>query len=124
MFGNIEGLCTSTQSAKFTCAGTKVVYNASVCVFYLRHAPVLPTLTSSLSLLFRSSSSIPPSPANRIWGTIGPQRMFEDGQTYSALRWFWLIGVRCPFAFLPFIRKLTLLFLFDSPSPSSSSGSV
>ncbi|BGP17729.1 hypothetical protein JCM10213_005310 [Rhodosporidiobolus nylandii] len=57
MFGNIKGLCTSNQSAHFTCAGTKVVYNASV-----------------------------------IWGTIGPQRMFVDGQTYSALRHFWWIG--------------------------------
>ncbi|GAA5888550.1 hypothetical protein JCM6882_008993 [Rhodosporidiobolus microsporus] len=57
MFGNIEGLCTSGQPGRFTCAGTKVVYNASV-----------------------------------IWGTIGPQRMFNPGQTYHGLVHFWWIG--------------------------------
>ncbi|GAA6016258.1 hypothetical protein JCM10207_000448 [Rhodosporidiobolus poonsookiae] len=57
MQGHIENLCHSDNSARFTCAGTKVVYNASV-----------------------------------IWGTIGPQRMFEHGQIYNGLLHFFWIG--------------------------------
>ncbi|KAL8286132.1 hypothetical protein RQP46_004620 [Phenoliferia psychrophenolica] len=60
MLGNIEDLCSSTNTQRFTCAGTKVVYNASV-----------------------------------IWGTIGPQRMFQSGQTYNGLMHFFWIGPVC-----------------------------
>jgi hypothetical protein len=31
--------------------------------------------------------------ASIIWGTIGPQRMFQSGQTYNGLVYFFLIGV-------------------------------
>ncbi|GAA5902112.1 hypothetical protein JCM8208_002479 [Rhodotorula glutinis] len=57
MMGHIKDLCSPTNPDRFTCNGTRVVYNASV-----------------------------------IWGTIGPQRMFERGQTYSALLHFFWIG--------------------------------
>ncbi|KAK6905031.1 OPT family small oligopeptide transporter [Kwoniella mangroviensis CBS 8507] len=57
MIGHIEDLCSPTNKNRFTCAGAKVVYNASI-----------------------------------IWGTIGPQRMFQSGQTYNALMYFFLIG--------------------------------
>ncbi|RAH72932.1 OPT superfamily oligopeptide transporter [Aspergillus aculeatinus CBS 121060] len=57
MMGNITGLCDPKNSQKFTCAGAKVMYNASL-----------------------------------IWGTIGPQRMFQSGQVYNALMYFFLIG--------------------------------
>ncbi|KAF8917594.1 OPT oligopeptide transporter [Mucidula mucida] len=57
MLGNIENLCATDNTARFTCAGTRVVYNASL-----------------------------------IWGTIGPQRLFQMGQTYSQIMWFFLIG--------------------------------
>lgn len=30
MLGNIEELCSPTNKNRFTCAGTKVVYNASI----------------------------------------------------------------------------------------------
>lgn len=56
--GHIEGLCNPNNSARFICAGAKVIYNASI-----------------------------------IWGTIGPQRMFQHGQVYSAIMYFFLIGV-------------------------------
>lgn len=59
MIGNIENLCDPDNTQRFTCAGSKVVYNASV-----------------------------------IWGTIGPQRMFQSGQVYNGLMYFFLIGVR------------------------------
>lgn len=59
--GNITGLCDPKNSQKFTCAGAKVMYNASL-----------------------------------IWGTIGPQRMFQSGQVYNALMYFFLIGVSPP----------------------------
>ncbi|KAH8736353.1 OPT oligopeptide transporter protein-domain-containing protein [Ilyonectria robusta] len=57
MIGNIENLCDPDNTQRFTCAGSKVVYNASV-----------------------------------IWGTIGPQRMFQSGQVYNGLMYFFLIG--------------------------------
>jgi hypothetical protein len=31
--------------------------------------------------------------ASLIWGTIGPQRMFQSGQVYNGLMYFFLIGV-------------------------------
>lgn len=31
--------------------------------------------------------------ASLIWGTIGPQRMFQSGQVYNGLVYFFLIGV-------------------------------
>jgi hypothetical protein len=31
--------------------------------------------------------------ASLIWGTIGPQRMFQSGQVYNGLDYFFLIGV-------------------------------
>lgn len=34
--------------------------------------------------------------ASVIWGAIGPRRMFGPGALYSALQWFWLIGVLGP----------------------------
>ncbi|KAJ7362691.1 OPT oligopeptide transporter [Mycena albidolilacea] len=57
MLGNIENLCSTKNTDRFTCNGTRVVYNASL-----------------------------------IWGTIGPQRMFQSGQTYSQIMYFFLIG--------------------------------
>ncbi|KAH8664211.1 small oligopeptide transporter-like protein [Xylariales sp. PMI_506] len=57
MLGHIPNLCSSKNTQRFTCAGTKVVYNASL-----------------------------------IWGTIGPQRMFQSGQVYNAIMYFFLIG--------------------------------
>ena len=61
MFNNIENLCDPHNTQRFTCAGSKVVYNASI-----------------------------------IWGTIGPQRMFQQGQVYSGLMYFFILGVSCP----------------------------
>lgn len=61
MFSNIKDLCDPHNSQRFTCAGSKVVYNASI-----------------------------------IWGTIGPQRMFQHGQVYSGLMYFFILGVSCP----------------------------
>lgn len=58
MIGNIKDLCSPKNSDRFTCAGAKVVYNASL-----------------------------------IWGTIGPQRMFQAGQVYNGLMYFFVIGV-------------------------------
>lgn len=57
--GHIPNLCKSTNTQRFTCNGTKVVYNSSL-----------------------------------IWGTIGPQRMFQSGQVYSGIMYFFIIGVR------------------------------
>lgn len=57
MIGNIKDLCSPKNPDRFTCAGAKVVYNASL-----------------------------------IWGTIGPQRMFQAGQVYNGLMYFFLIG--------------------------------
>lgn len=34
--------------------------------------------------------------ASLVWGTIGPQRMFQAGQTYNGLMYFFLIGVSIP----------------------------
>lgn len=58
MFSNIKDLCDPHNTQRFTCAGSKVVYNASI-----------------------------------IWGTIGPQRMFQQGQVYSGLMYFFILGV-------------------------------
>ncbi|KAE8152078.1 OPT superfamily oligopeptide transporter [Aspergillus avenaceus] len=60
MFGNIDKLCHSDNPNRFTCNGSKVMYNASL-----------------------------------IWGTIGPQRMFQHGQTYNGLVYFFIIGPVC-----------------------------
>lgn len=57
MIGNIPDLCSSKNTQRFTCAGAKVVYNASL-----------------------------------IWGSIGPQRMFQAGQVYNGIMYFFLIG--------------------------------
>ncbi|THW60314.1 OPT superfamily oligopeptide transporter [Aureobasidium pullulans] len=57
MMSNIKDLCSPKNTQRFTCNGSKVVYNASV-----------------------------------VWGVIGPQRMFQSGQVYSALMYFFLIG--------------------------------
>lgn len=35
--------------------------------------------------------------ASLIWGTIGPQRMFQSGQVYNGLVYFFLIGVSSQF---------------------------
>jgi hypothetical protein len=59
MFSNIKDLCDPHNTQRFTCAGSKVVYNASI-----------------------------------IWGTIGPQRMFQHGQVYNGLMYFFILGVR------------------------------
>ena len=32
--------------------------------------------------------------ASLIWGTIGPQRMFQAGQVYNGIMYFFIIGVR------------------------------
>ncbi|KAF7904011.1 hypothetical protein EAF00_001345 [Botryotinia globosa] len=58
MLGHIPNLCSSKNTQRFTCAGSKVGYNASL-----------------------------------IWGTIGPQRMFQAGQTYNSIIYFFLIGL-------------------------------
>lgn len=58
MIGHIPNLCSSKNTDRFTCAGAKVVYSASL-----------------------------------IWGSIGPQRMFQHGQVYSSLMYFFIIGV-------------------------------
>ncbi|KAH6891476.1 small oligopeptide transporter-like protein [Thelonectria olida] len=60
MIGHIDDLCNPKNTQRFTCAGSKVVYNASV-----------------------------------IWGTIGPQRMFQSGQVYNGLVYFFIIGPVC-----------------------------
>ncbi|OGM46195.1 putative oligopeptide transporter [Aspergillus bombycis] len=57
MLGHISGLCDPKNPNRFTCNGSKVMYNASI-----------------------------------IWGTIGPQRMFQKGQVYNGLMYFFLIG--------------------------------
>ncbi|KAI5253070.1 OPT superfamily oligopeptide transporter [Aureobasidium subglaciale] len=57
MMTNITDLCSPKNTQRFTCNGSKVVYNASI-----------------------------------IWGTIGPQRMFQHGQVYSALMYFFALG--------------------------------
>ncbi|KAB8077449.1 OPT oligopeptide transporter protein-domain-containing protein [Aspergillus leporis] len=57
MLGHISQLCDPKNPNRFTCNGSKVMYNASL-----------------------------------IWGTIGPQRMFQNGQTYNALVYFFIIG--------------------------------
>ncbi|KAJ5107487.1 hypothetical protein N7456_004162 [Penicillium angulare] len=57
MFSNIADLCSPDNKQRFTCNGSKVMYNASL-----------------------------------IWGTIGPQRMFQYGQVYNGLVYFFLIG--------------------------------
>ena len=31
--------------------------------------------------------------ASLIWGSIGPQRMFQSGQVYSSIMYFFIIGV-------------------------------
>jgi hypothetical protein len=59
MFSNIKDLCDPHNTQRFSCAGSKVVYNASI-----------------------------------IWGTIGPQRMFQHGQAYNVLMYFLILGVR------------------------------
>lgn len=56
--GHIVDLCSKTNSNRFTCNGSRTIYNASL-----------------------------------IWGTIGPQRLFQSGQTYSQIMYFFLIGV-------------------------------
>lgn len=38
--------------------------------------------------------------ASIIWGAVGPQRMFQNGQVYSSLMYFFLIGVSCCFSAL------------------------
>ena len=58
MYGHIEDLCKESNKQRFTCNGSKVVYQASI-----------------------------------IWGSIGPQRMFQAGQVYGNLMYFFIIGV-------------------------------
>jgi hypothetical protein len=58
MMGHIDNLCEPTNTNRFTCAGAKVNYSASL-----------------------------------VWGTIGPRRLFQAGQTYNVLLYFFLIGV-------------------------------
>jgi hypothetical protein len=77
MFSNIENLCDPHNTQRFTCAGSKVVYNASI-----------------------------------IWGTIGPQRMFQSGQVYSGLMYFFFLGVSLPYHVIP----LDVLTIFASLS--------
>ncbi|KZF18813.1 OPT superfamily oligopeptide transporter [Xylona heveae TC161] len=57
MMSNIKDLCKPTNKQRFTCNGSKVIYNASL-----------------------------------IWGTVGPQRLFQSGQVYSGLMYFFIIG--------------------------------
>ncbi|EFX05091.1 oligopeptide transporter [Grosmannia clavigera kw1407] len=57
MIGHIPNLCSPKNTDRFTCAGAKVVYSASM-----------------------------------IWGSIGPQRMFQHGQVYSSIMYFFIIG--------------------------------
>ncbi|KAJ6490473.1 OPT oligopeptide transporter [Mycena vulgaris] len=87
MLGNIDNLCSTKNTDRFTCNGTRVVYNASL-----------------------------------IWGTIGPQRLFQHGQTYSQIMYFFLIGpcLVCIFYMLykrypnSWIRYVNLPIFFNS----------
>lgn len=76
--GNIKDLCSPTNANRFTCQGTKVVANASV--IWVRMLPRFQTA--------------PPRKPDMVFvqGTIGPQRMFAAGETYSALLHFFWIG--------------------------------
>ncbi|KAJ7876857.1 OPT oligopeptide transporter [Mycena olivaceomarginata] len=79
MLGNIENLCSTKNTDRFTCNGTRVVYNASL-----------------------------------IWGTIGPQRMFQSGQTYSQpclVVIFYLLYKRYPNSW---VRYVNLPIFFNS----------
>jgi hypothetical protein len=49
--------------------------------------------------------------ASLIWGTIGPQRMFQSGQVYNGLVYFFLIGV----SFQPTTNLIRFGFT-DSPA--------
>ncbi|KAJ7834593.1 OPT oligopeptide transporter protein-domain-containing protein [Mycena olivaceomarginata] len=74
MLGNIENLCSTKNTDRFTCNGTRVVYNASL-----------------------------------IWGTIGPQRMFQSGQTYSQpclVVIFYLLYKRYPNSWVRYVNSL------------------
>jgi hypothetical protein len=89
MFNNIENLCDPHNTQRFTCAGSKVVYNASI-----------------------------------IWGTIGPQRMFQSGQVYSGLMYFFILGVSRPYHVIPLdaltnLASLSSQYLYTSPIDDS-----
>ncbi|KAJ7074114.1 OPT oligopeptide transporter [Mycena amicta] len=71
MLGHIDDLCSTTNADRFTCNGTRVVYNASL-----------------------------------IWGTVGPQRLFQLGQTYSQVS-----EINAAFAFRRLIFQIMYFFL-------------
>jgi len=48
--------------------------------------------------------------ASVIWGAIGPRRLFSPGAPYSALLWFFLIGILAPIPFYFLARRFPLSF--------------
>lgn len=73
MIGHIPNLCHPDNKDRFTCAGAKVVYNGQLSI---------------ILLVFSETHAA----AGIIWGTIGPQRMFQVGQIYHGLVYFFIIG--------------------------------
>ncbi|KAJ6618832.1 OPT oligopeptide transporter [Mycena sp. CBHHK59/15] len=79
MLGHIDELCSTKNTDRFTCNGTRVVYNASL-----------------------------------IWGTVGPMRMFQSGQTYSQpclVCIFYMLYKRYPNSW---VRYVNLPIFFNS----------
>lgn len=59
---------------------------------------------------FRCPGSTSFATASIIWGAIGPRRLFSPGAPYSALLWFFPIGILAPIPFYLAARKWPLSF--------------
>lgn len=80
---NIEGICETGQSAKFTCPGK---YDNSLGRFCIR------MLTSPPGSHTFFSAAV-------IWGVIGPKRIYGDGGIYHPLTYGFLVGALLPIPF-------------------------
>lgn len=56
--------------------------------------------------------------ASLIWGSIGPMRMFQSGQVYSGIMYFFIIGVRGALLDQSYPRATNLYFIAGGHSPS------
>lgn len=57
---------------------------------------------------FRCPGSTTFATASVIWGGVGPRRLFSPGQRYSALLWFFPIGIFAPIPFYFLARRFPL----------------
>ena len=107
---------TGGKSIAFSCPGLEADLLKPVLRWMIGHIPNLCESTNTQRFTCNGAKVV--YSASLIWGTIGPQRMFQSGQVYSGIMYFFIIGVRCCLRFRTIPKFVTYPFIIarsDSP---------